>query len=251
MAVKKKVVLFVCVFVLLIFSIIFFCPGFLGSKDSRLLFFAMHGHWSAVENLIKSGASVDVQDSFGYTPLHFACFKCDTKGVNLLLANGADANKKNNSHQSSIHIACQKGSEGIVKKLLENGGIPSVVDSYGETPLFYAVNYGYPNIVKVLLDASSDVNIQGKHGWTPLHVALRSEYIGSDSDRVEIVSLLIKNNADVNINNENWLKWETEHDSSPVGRSKTLNNKGGTPLEIAKNNDFEDIVTLLKSHGAN
>lgn len=57
--------------------------------------------------LLKHGALVDIQDSYGNTPLSKAVFTSLGKGetIKVLLANGADRDKKNDSGNSPKKLA--------------------------------------------------------------------------------------------------------------------------------------------------
>jgi len=56
--------------------------------------------------------------------------------------------------------------------------------------------------------------------------------------------------ADPNANNAGEAREDSRHDSH-IGFRKTLPNGGDTPVEIARSNEFVEIVELLKKHGGN
>ena len=148
-----------------------------------------------------------------------------------------------------IHTATIMGDLEVIQQHIKAGSDLDVREpSMGSSPLISAAVFGKTDISRELIKAGADVNITGKHGWTPLHIVLRSDSIQKDSVREQIVLLMLEYNADVSANNKNWRKWESEHDSSPFGRDKSLPNNGGTPLEIAISNGFEDIAKLLSEH---
>ena len=57
--------------------------------------------------LIKAGAELELQDTFGNTPLSDAVFESRGRGdmIQLLLANGADKEKKNRQGISPLALA--------------------------------------------------------------------------------------------------------------------------------------------------
>ena len=64
----------------------------------------------------------------------------------------------------------------------------------GFTPLHTAARWGDPEIVKLLLEAGSDVNARTNALLTPLSWAVR----GQDTDRAEVIRLLVAYKAEIN-----------------------------------------------------
>lgn len=106
--------------------------------------------------LAHHGASVDVEDAEGCTPLHWASLLADSDTVHLLLKDfKADATAKNHKGQTALHFVCSgvisvrsdlspvrrisdSTSKRIVKLLLECGVDAAYVDDYGCTALDWA-----------------------------------------------------------------------------------------------------------------
>ncbi len=55
--------------------------------------------------VLKCGADVDIQDSNGWTPLHYACDHGDLEVVKILINDGANLSKFSNTGFYPIHIA--------------------------------------------------------------------------------------------------------------------------------------------------
>ena len=101
--------------------------------------------------LLKTGADPTVQDSQGYTPLHYACEGGHIKCLNHLLdycQNSAKCLNIMNNHgisalhmnilavnQNILHLACQRKDIYVIKKFLEAGANASLTDGFGFTPL--------------------------------------------------------------------------------------------------------------------
>jgi len=115
-----------------------------------LLDAAAVGHVEAAKILLKKqGIRVLKQDdSYNYTPLHFAA---------------------NNGHAD------------IVRLLLDHPQIQ--IDRGRQSSLFLACNSGNTDIVKILVDAKADINKPDANGNTPLHVA----YLRENMQAVEIL----------------------------------------------------------------
>jgi ankyrin repeat protein len=243
------------------------------------------GHESVISLLLEKGADVNVKDKDGKTPLHCACgyngresivswggetplhnasWKGHESVISLLLERGADVNVKDNDGKTPLHCACGyngresivswggetplhnaswKGHESVISLLLEKGADVNVKDNDGKTPLHCACGYngcespillvgetplhkaswkGHESVISLLLENGADVNINDKDGKTPLHYACG--YNGCES----IVSLLLEKGADI----------------------EAKDKSGWTPLHEASMKGHESIVSLLLREGA-
>ena len=94
---------------------------------------------------------------------------------------------------NELIFAARRGFDGAVEILLENNN-KDIIDDPGLkscTALHYASMFGHEDIVRMLLKHSADVDIQNNNGSTPLHCAVRNSHY-------HIANLLIQNGADVN-----------------------------------------------------
>eukprot|EP00938_MAST-03A_sp_MAST-3A-sp1_P005266 g5266.t1 len=94
---------------------------------------------------------------------------------------------------NELIFAARRGFDGAVEILLENNN-KDIIDDPGLkscTALHYASMFGHEDIVRMLLKHSADVDIQNNNGSTPLHCAVRNSHY-------RIANLLIQNGADVN-----------------------------------------------------
>jgi ankyrin repeat protein len=122
-----------------------------------------------------------------------------------------------------LYLAAGTGNIKEVRKLLNQGVNPNAaVDTSGITALMQAARTGDTDIVKLLLNKGANINARaGQMGITAL---MNAAAFGD----VEMVRLLIDKGADINAK-------DTE---------------GLTALSQAKVAKKEDIVDLLKTHGA-
>lgn len=89
--------------------------------------------------LLSKGASANLTDRAGNSPLILASAIGFTDGVRLLLAHGADVNSANRSGETPVIKAVQARDERMVRLLLENGADPKRSDSVaGYDALDYA-----------------------------------------------------------------------------------------------------------------
>jgi ankyrin repeat protein len=101
---------------------------------------AAYGDLEIIDCLIKAGASVNVLDSDGVTPLFCAAAEGNNEAVINLLRNGADVYlcETEFKGRSPLHAAAAYGDLEIVECLIKVGASVNVLDSEGVTSLFYA-----------------------------------------------------------------------------------------------------------------
>ena len=107
----------------------------------------------------------------------------------------------------------------VVKVLLDNGAKIDAKDNFGNTALLKASSNGQMEVVKLLLDKSATVDTKNNQDITPLLMA------ASKGD-VEIVKLLLAKGANPNAAMKGSKPW--------------------TPLTIAEENKFTDVIELLQ-----
>lgn len=123
----------------------------------------------------------------------------------------------------TIHLAAYHGNEAKVIELLQLNPDPDARDSYGGTALHAAMFQDNVNIVQLLIDAGFDVNAVGpRNGYTPLHDAVWA-------NNLPALKLLVANGGDLTI--------------------KGLD--GNTPLDKARSENKQEILTYLESLKAN
>ena len=78
-------------------------------------------HYCAAQNFVEflhdladMGASIDLADSRGFTPLHLAAGSGRTSAVSALLGRGADANVASPNGDTPLHLACSYGHVATV-----------------------------------------------------------------------------------------------------------------------------------------
>jgi len=137
-----------------------------------LHFGVMNCHHGAVNALLNHcGASVNLPDFDGRSPLHMAIQNRDTTMVQLLLDGGADPNQANIDGATPLHIAAALGETGLLTLLARAGGWVTAKDDEGEEPLFWAVREGGIAAVKVLMGLGSDYReCLNEDGETPIDI---------------------------------------------------------------------------------
>lgn len=147
--------------------------------------------------------------------------------IQSLITHGADVNWKDSTGFTPLHFAVQANDKNIIKLLLEKSADPIQTSDKGNTPLHTAATMGHTETAKILvkhvkknsvLNFYGFLNGQTKNGkMTALHVAAKSGF-------VDIVKLLLKNGAIIDL----------------------VDAKGLKPVDLSKN---EEVTRLLKCCG--
>ena len=238
----------------------------LASKRSSNLVLAVEkGNLEIIRFLIDNGADID---GFGYgasglgwsySALMYSAYNGNLQMVNFLLNKKANINLLTRNGYSALNYAIKKGNLEMVKFLVNKGA--NVNPNSGCPPLISALEEEYPRaehfeIVKFLISNRANVNVfygdkldisrldlsrpEGlfllyfltsdtpkthadilREGSTPLTLAVRG-------GNLQIVKFLVDNKADIN----------------------TVGYGGKTPISIAKERGWRDIISYLRMQGA-
>ena len=137
---------------------------------------------SAMLSLIDRGADIHSRDSYGKTPLHWACQKGHTDIALLLLDRGADIHCRDRSGNTPLLWACMNGLTDIALLLLDRGADINSRSSYGGTPLHYACHKGHTDTALALVRAGADTLTKNKNDdKTPL------DYVESEELKAALI----------------------------------------------------------------
>lgn len=145
-----------------------------------------------------------------------------------LVAAGADANALENDYYDILTIAAVANDLETLRLALQLGCKPGNVTSrYQGTALIAAAHLGHVEIVQALIDAGAPLDHVNNLNWTAL---IESIVLGDGEARhTATLKALVEAGADVNL---------------PDGR-------GSTPLQLARNYGYRDMVRILQAAGAN
>ena len=110
-----------------------------------------------------------------------------------------EANKKG----EKLGDAALFGKLETVKALLNEAVDPNILNSGGKSPLMKAAMYGHKAVIEALLESGANPNLAGEEKSEEGMTALM--YIASSffaSNRAEVIHLLVKRGADVNLQNQ-------------------------------------------------
>lgn len=139
----------------------------------------------------------------------------------LLKTGGADIEAKDSQGKNAVHFAAASAPTGLVisKILLKKPHLALASDNAGLTPLHYAVwNIGQAQveIMRILLENNADVNARDNDGKTPLHHA-------AGGGKVRAIAVLMPNGADFTVRDK-------------------VNKK--TPMEMAANDRTRESIVV-------
>lgn len=127
-----------------------------------------------LEELIRRGASLELHDVDGRTPLTLAIDRDARRAVSVLLGAGADREARDGDGNTPIVRAAWGGHGEVVRILAGAGADTRALGSRGATLLIAAVDSGDVDTVRAALAADVDVNARDDEG-------------ASASDRAELL----------------------------------------------------------------
>jgi ankyrin repeat protein len=237
-------------------------------------------HWAAFKGrpeiaglLLDHGASTNMENEWGETPLHLVSrCKYDTQKdivnvVRLLLKRGVDVHAQDKNHDTALHSAAFRGRLGIVKVLLDHSSNVDTENDQRDSPLVYGLRGEYCFQEPTLCGThnvpvhSVLTNAQNKQHNTALHLACYS-------GRVEIAQMLLEHGANTSTKNEQGetplhLVTRGNYDYQHQGVSivllllargvdvDTRKNSMATPLHLAAFRGRLKMTKVLLDHGAN
>ncbi|KAL2550807.1 Acyl-CoA-binding domain-containing protein 1 [Forsythia ovata] len=108
-------------------------PG-IESKLDAIHAFAREGDEEKLLKCIESGVPVNLKDSEGRTPLHWAVDRGHVNVIELILNNNADLNAKDNEGQTPLHYAALCERAAIAELLVKHNADIEMKDNDGNSP---------------------------------------------------------------------------------------------------------------------
>lgn len=200
----------------------------------------------AVKKLIDKNVDINMKDCYGETFFHYACKRGSRNIVKLLIAHGANINERFSGGETPLMYVCANNDVHIAKILLDNEAIN---DDCNKTVLHTACFHKRYEIVKLLIEYGVNVNEKNMFGEIPLYCVCRN-------GDTEVAKILLDNGAFVN---EYCYTQSALHIACLYGRVDVVvlllnyganiygkNHNGSTPLMIAQNNKYYNIINILK-----
>jgi ankyrin repeat protein len=148
------------------------CKWIGNTSTTPLIFWCEHGEASVVRLLLKKGASPNLADEFGTTPIYAAAKNNHAHLLPLLYGANADPNRKRAVDGATpILVSAQNGHESCLESLHHQGGDLNVRLKDGATCLTLAVQNHHTEVVKKLLKWGCFANAVCEKGCSPLWIA--------------------------------------------------------------------------------
>lgn len=200
------------------------------TKDTALLRSLYNGYTEIAQRLVFSGADINAVNNYHHSPLYVALEKQNVPLIDLFLTSGV---KEGLNAQYLFRASAMKNETGVIA-MLKGGISPNVANEKGNTPLIISSSLGDALSVQDLLAYRADVNMANKDGNTALIYAARYNH-------PEIIKLLLRPQTlqtplDVNAQNkagETALYWGASKGYVEV--VKRLLAAGADPTIAAKN----------------
>lgn len=175
----------------------------------------------AVQLLIYNGVDVNLKNSNGCTPLHYAAaFKSDI--ITELINYGADLNAVDNDGKTPLMYAFSEMNDKSIMMLLKAGAVINEGSGNGKNgsyefyPLHYAADFRNKELISFLLKKGVDINMKDQDGCAPIHLVNGEGWMDD-----EIISMVYEAGADINSSD---LYGETPlHKVSKNGSLKAIN----------------------------
>jgi len=130
-------------------------------------------HTAVFELLLEHNIIVNIENIYGYTPLHLVAETDTHEWIPSLVAKGADINYGNMKAYTPLHCACDNGNVQTAKILIEHGADIDAVDVHGITPLLAATNVQNVELVRYLVARGAEKDI-------PANISYGNIGIGED-----------------------------------------------------------------------
>ncbi|XP_070540511.1 fibronectin type 3 and ankyrin repeat domains protein 1-like [Ptychodera flava] len=164
---------------------------------SPLMSAAQKGYINIVDVLIQHRADVNFQNDSGKNALMLACFAGQLEVVKTLRAEGATWEVCDKGGSTPMHWAVDSGNTRLLRWIIEDGCPVDIRDrNSGWTPLMRACTLGgNTEVARVLISSGANVNTKDNDGKTPLMIAALNGHLS-------LVELLIQKGADIHVKNE-------------------------------------------------
>lgn len=224
-----------------------------GAKPVNLIEAATISDIKYSEELIEKGASVEIVDERGRTPLLIAYSNENYDYASFILSKGADINAKDYNGLTPVLIAAMANNGSLVSLAIDNKADMKAKDINGLNALMYSIFAGNYEMVENILDYDrSSVNCIDNNFSTPLVFAI----LKRDKD---ITKKLIESGAYINSKSaRRALNVAIEIGDLHIAkilldrgaRINAKDLKGIPPIIVAASNNNTEAVKFLVNNGA-
>ncbi len=146
---------------------------------------------AVVKRILREPQDVDARNAEGQTALHLAVRHPMLAGIETILEQGASRNVADIHGNTPLSSAAVWDKDGrITLLLLKSGCDPNLVHVDGKTPLILAANAGSLDALKHLLMSGAKIDARDERGRTALHYSMAR-------NQVEFCKLLVAHGANL------------------------------------------------------
>ncbi|RSL89367.1 hypothetical protein CDV31_015903 [Fusarium ambrosium] len=134
-------------------------PQAFGLSELHRLYQKPSGNFSKeIRAALKQGQSIDQQDVFRWTPLHYCAAKGNAEACKRLLRYEADVNAQDLVGWTPLHLAATNGYGDVVEVLVKKGAQEDARNWRGETPVHLAAERGHRAVAGYLATKEAKVD---------------------------------------------------------------------------------------------
>ena len=181
----------------------------------------------ALNKHISTVKDIDKRDDHGRTALHVAAYTANHEAMRLLVEAGADPNAFEHDRYDIVTITAVANDIETLRLSLDLGGNPGNITSpYDGTALIAAAHLGHLEVVQTLIRAGAPLDHVNNLKWTAL---IESIVLGDGEERhTATLKALVDAGAKVNL----------------------ADGHGRTPLFLARQNGYSNMIAILTAAGA-
>lgn len=188
---------------------------------------ATEGDLESLKRQLQQNIDINATDRQGRTAIVLASLNKHYAMVEYLAAAGADINLQDETCFNPFLLGCLTNDLHLIRIMVKAGADLTRLTRFGGVGITPASEKGYVEVVRELLETTMiNVNHTNYVGWTPLLEAIVLNDGGIRQQ--QIVKLLLDNGANPGMTDKH----------------------GKTPLQLAKEKGYSEIVDLLIAAGA-
>jgi ankyrin repeat protein len=151
---------------------------------------------AVVKRILRETQDIDARNAEGQTALHLAVRHQSLAGIQTILEHGASGNVADIHGNTPLSSAAVWDDDGRITLLLLTSGCdpnfdqPNLANVDGKTPLMLAANAGSMDALEHLLTSGANIDARDENGRTALHFSMAR-------NQLEFSKLLVEHGADL------------------------------------------------------